>query len=177
NLSETDSNNESDNEHKMYRNEARKKLKNYRKNMEKYMKSKQQKSLKFKIGDIVTLRIPVKDRSKTDRPNLPCKIIEKLYKNYYKLGCKSGILNISYNGSNLEPMSLNNLSELDNIPNNTISVREASRLQNISEVEISDTKCNCKKTFCSTFRCICKKSGKYCNVNCHPGEEDCNNPP
>ncbi|CAI2193773.1 12517_t:CDS:1, partial [Funneliformis geosporum] len=154
---ETDSNNESDNKHMMYRNEARKKLKNYRKNMEKYMKFKQQKSLKFKIGDIVTLKIPVKDHSKTNRPNLSCKVIKKLYKNYYKLGYKSGILNISYNRSNLELTSLNNLSELDNIPNNTISVRETSRLQNISEVEISDIKCNCKKTFCSIFRCICKK--------------------
>ncbi|CAI2179474.1 7727_t:CDS:1, partial [Funneliformis geosporum] len=56
-------------------------------------------------------------------PNLPCKIIEKLYKNYYKLGCKSGILNISYNGSNLEPISLNSLSELNNISNNIISIK------------------------------------------------------
>ncbi|CAI2187128.1 2351_t:CDS:2, partial [Funneliformis geosporum] len=82
------------------------------------------------------------DCSETDRPNLPCKIIEKFRLQIWNL-------NISYNGSNLEPKSLNNLSELDNIPNNTISVREASRLQNIFEVEISGIKC----------------------------EKDCNNPP
>ena len=142
--------------------------------MKDYMKSKQN-SLKFNIGDLVTLKIPANDRFKTDRPNLPCKIIEKLYKNYYRLGCKSGILETTYSGNNLEPMVLESLSKLNNIPNNTISVREASRLQNISENEVSDIKCQCKKTFCSTNHCICKKKGRNCNTNCHPGQE-CNNP-
>ncbi|CAI2201096.1 2037_t:CDS:1, partial [Funneliformis geosporum] len=80
-------------------------------------------------------------RFKTNRPNIPCKIIEKLPKNNYKLGCKSGILEIPYNGNNLEPIKLNSLPELDNIPNDIISVRVASRLQNISKIEISDVKC------------------------------------
>ena len=172
---ETDSSKESDNNHKVYRNEAKKNLKDYRKKMEDYMKSKQN-SLKFKVGDLVTLKIPVNDHFKIDRSNLPCKIIEKLYKNNYRLGCKSGILEIVYNRNNLEPMALNSLPELNNIPNNTISVREASRLQNISENEVSDIKCQCKKTFCSTNHYICKKSGRTCNINCHPTNQDCNNP-
>src|SRR6266542_2289743 len=120
---ETDSNKESDNNHKVYRNEAKKNLKDYRKKMENYMKSKQN-YLKFKVGDLITLKIPVNDCFKTDRPNLPCKIIKKLYKNNYRLGCKSEILEIVYNGNNLEPMTLNSLPELNNIPNNNISVRE-----------------------------------------------------
>ena len=142
--------------------------------MKDYMKSKQN-SLKFNVGDLVTLKIPANDHFKTDRPNLSCKIIEKLYKNNYRLGCKFGILETTYNGNNLEPMALNSLPELNNIPNNTISVREASKMQNISENEVSDIKCQCKKTFCSTNRCICKKKGRNCNTNCHPGQ-DCNNP-
>lgn len=138
------------------------------------MKSKQQNSLSFKVGDIVVLKIPANDRFKTNRPNLPCKIIKKLSKNNYKLGCKSGILKVSYNGNYLEPIALNNLPELDNIPNNLISIREASKLQNISGIDNSDIKCKCKKTLCSTYHCICKKDGKRCNINCHPGI-NCNN--
>ncbi len=163
--------------HETYRNEAWKKLRNYRDQMENYMKSKQQKSLCFNIGDLVALKISGKDRFKTDKPNLPCKIIEKLPKNNYKLGCMSGILEIPYNGNNLEPIKLDSLPELDNIPNNIICVREASRLQNISEIETSDIRCQCKKTFCSTLHCACKKAGKRCNANCYPNNNDCNNSP
>ena len=88
-----DFNNDNDN-HETYRNEARKKLRSYTNKMQDYMKSKS--SLDFNIGDIVALKIPANNRFKTDRPNLICKIIEKLPKNNYKLGCKFRILDISY---------------------------------------------------------------------------------
>ncbi len=62
---------------------------------------------------MITLKIPVNDHFKTDRPNLPCKIIEKLYKNNYRLGCKSEILEIIYNGNNLEPIALNTVHDIN----------------------------------------------------------------
>ena len=160
----------------MYRSEARRNLRSYRDHMKDYMNSKS--SLDFNVGDIVAVKIPSKDRFKTDRPNLICKITEKLPKNNYKLGCKFGMLDISYNGNNLEPVKLNNLPELENIPAGVhISVRTTSRMQNMPEVEVSDIRCGCKKTFCSTLHCNCRKAGKRCNINCHPDNNDCNNPP
>src|SRR5690242_4459599 len=50
----------------------------------------------FEVGSIVVLSIPRIDRHNVDRSLLPCKIIEKT-KGKYRLGCASGILDVTYN--------------------------------------------------------------------------------
>src|SRR2546430_1850402 len=72
--------------------------------------------------------MPKIDRSDIDRPTLPCKIIKVTENNQYILGSRYGIINIYYSPGEIEPLGTNHFSELDNIPHNEISVREASHL-------------------------------------------------
>ena len=59
-----------------------------------------------------------------DRLSLPCKIVEKT-NGKYQLGCASGILNVMYGANKLNLVEAAEFPELDNIPQRTISLREA----------------------------------------------------
>ncbi|CAB4388860.1 unnamed protein product [Rhizophagus irregularis] len=67
--------------------------------------AKSKHKLEYEIGKYIKILIPKIDRFDTDRPVLPCKVIEKLNYNdtfKYRLGCISGILNNLYCADELE---------------------------------------------------------------------------
>ncbi|PKY47247.1 hypothetical protein RhiirA4_462376 [Rhizophagus irregularis] len=94
------------------------------------MIAKSKHKLKYEIGEYVKILIPKIDRFDTDRPVLPCKIIEKLNYNdtfKYRLGCINGILNNLYCADELDPFGVKEYLKLDHISTDNISVREAAR--------------------------------------------------
>ncbi|CAB4437781.1 unnamed protein product [Rhizophagus irregularis] len=68
----------------------------------------------------------------------------------------------------INPLGVNQFSELEIIPTSTITVREAARLQNIGLT--SGTICNCKGN-CNSNRCYCRKMGNNCGSRCHGGRQ------
>ncbi|CAG8640903.1 8839_t:CDS:2, partial [Cetraspora pellucida] len=109
---------------------ARKELQLYIEGMTKQM-LKKRKLTEFNIGDFVRIGIPKIDRFAIDHPNLPCKVIGKTENQQYRLGCKYGIINVCYSSGEIETLGTSTYPELDIIPSDQISVREASRLQSV----------------------------------------------
>ena len=72
----------------------------------------------FEKGTIVKSQFHFIDRYNVDRSLLPCKIVEKT-NGKYRLGCASGILNVN----ELNLVEAAEFPELDNIPQQTISLR------------------------------------------------------
>ncbi|KAF0385547.1 retrotransposon nucleocapsid protein [Gigaspora margarita] len=89
---------------------------------------KKRKLVDFKVGDFVRINILKIDRFSIDHPTLPCKILEKTRENRYKLGCKFGVISICYSSSELEALGAITYPELNKIPSDKISIREAVRL-------------------------------------------------
>ncbi|CAG8643340.1 13790_t:CDS:1, partial [Cetraspora pellucida] len=112
------------------------------------------------------------DQSSTDRKALPCKIVEVLPNNLYRLGCIAGIINKCYSANEMELMGSQEFTELENIPNSLIGVHEATLAQSAST--IASIRCNCY-TKCDQNRCRCKKAGIVCGSNCHPSSNRCVN--
>ena len=134
-------------------------------------KRNKKRQLVFGIGESVRILIPRIDRTGIDRRSLPCKVLEVLEGGFYRLGCAHGVLNSCYQPCNMESIS-SNFTELDNIPNNRISLTEAARLQ--SSAVIQGSVCHCKSN-CNTNRCLCKRSGIGCGSRCHPSQSKCVN--
>src|SRR6185369_9698957 len=115
----------------------------------------------FEVGSIVVLSISRIDRHIVDRPLLPCKIIEKT-KGKYRLGCASGILDVTYGANELNLVEAD-FPELDNIPSRKLSLREAAKTQSV--VSGRQTRCMCKRA-CFDSRCSCRKAQQKCNIHC-----------
>jgi hypothetical protein len=127
----------------------------------------------FEVGSIVVLSIPRIDRHIVDRPILPCKIVEKT-EGKYRLGCASGILDITYGANELNPVEAD-YPELDNIPIQRLSLREAARTQSVVDVVAGrQTKCMCQSA-CLSSRCRCRKAQQKCNIYCHKTSSNCQN--
>src|SRR5437762_1997049 len=75
-------------------------------------------------------------------------------------------INVYYSPGEIEPLGTMHFPELENLPSNKISVREAARLQSTGPV--TGAICNCKGN-CDNSRCRCKKVGKNCGSRCHNG--------
>ncbi|CAG8605186.1 9690_t:CDS:2, partial [Scutellospora calospora] len=114
--------------HEYLRNAARRDLQLYTEAMMNQM-LKKRKMVDYHIGDLMHINVPKIDRYSTDRPTLPCKIIN-IVDNKYQVACKFGIINVCYTSGKLEPLGTIAYLDLDEIPSNKLSVREASRLQN-----------------------------------------------
>lgn len=128
----------------------------------------------FEVGSVVVLSIPRIDRNIVDRPLLPCKIIEKP-NGKYRLGCASGILEVTYDANELNLVKTADFPELENIPPQRITLREAARSQSVvGVVSGRQTKCICKGT-CIDSRCGCKKAKQKCNERCHKTNSSCRN--
>ncbi|PKK65493.1 hypothetical protein RhiirC2_786073 [Rhizophagus irregularis] len=82
------------------------------------------------------------------------------------LGSKFGIIGVYYSASELEPLGTETFPELEVIPSNKISIREAAHLQSAGLV--SGGICNCKGE-CNSNKCHCKKAGGDCSSRCHSG--------
>ncbi|CAG8721565.1 8956_t:CDS:1, partial [Ambispora leptoticha] len=151
--------------HEILRQSARQSLEAYTEKMVQQMSKGKRKLTGYEINDLVRVAIPKIDRFSIDRPTLPCKILDKTENNKYQLGSKFGIIEVLYFASELEPLGTTSFPELDIIPSNKISIREAGRLQSMGP---SCAICSCKSD-CSNNRCRCKKSGGKCGSRCHGG--------
>jgi hypothetical protein len=152
--------------HELLRNMARQDLQCYTEKMVNQMNKSKKRIKEYQIGDLVRIAVPKIDRCSVDRPTLPCKIIERTENDKYGIGSKFGIIEVYYTANELEPLGAASFPELDNIPSNKISIREASRLQ--SAGSMSGSICNCKGE-CNSNKCRCKKIGGSCNSRCHSG--------
>jgi|SRR6185369_2118518 len=101
------------------------------------------------------------------------------------MSCKSGIINVAYPAAELELLENQDIQELYFTPIKEISIREASRLQNVIIENNNNNNnddnnnddynennyrvCNCKKSNCNTRICPCKKHGTICTSHCHKG--------
>ncbi|CAG8699539.1 14115_t:CDS:1, partial [Acaulospora morrowiae] len=61
----------------------------------------------------------------TDRKAFPCKIVDVLPNDQYHLSCATDIINRYYLANEMELMGSQEFSELENIPNIPVGVREA----------------------------------------------------
>jgi hypothetical protein len=128
----------------------------------------------FQEGTIVTISVPPIDRHSMDRALLPCKIIERT-NGKYRLGCASGILNVTYGANALNLVGLAEFPELNEIPQRRISVREAARGQSlVRTAPSSQVRCNCKGA-CADGRCSCRKTKQKCTTQCHKDSAKCLN--
>ena len=116
-------------QHEILRNMARQDLQDYTNKMANQMSKGRKRIKEYQIGDLVRVAVPKIDRFSVDRPTLPCKIMEKTENNKYSLGSKFGIIGVYYSASELEPLGTETFPELEVIPLNKISIREAARLQ------------------------------------------------
>ncbi|CAB5215589.1 unnamed protein product [Rhizophagus irregularis] len=153
-------------QHEVLRNMARQDLQDYTNKMANQMSKGRKRIKEYQIGDLVRVAVPKIDRFSVDRPTLPCKIMEKTENNKYSLGSKFGIIGVYYSASELEPLGTETFPELEVIPLNKISIREAARLQSAGLV--SGGICNCKGE-CNSNKCRCKKAGGDCSSRCHSG--------
>ena len=146
---------------------ARQNLQSYTDKMANQMNKGKKRIKEYQIGDLVRVSIPKIDRFSVDRPTLPCKIIEKSENDKYGLGSKFGIIEIYYSANELEPLGVESFPELNDIPINKISIREAARLQSVGSG--LGNICNCKSEYNSN-KCCYKKAGSNCNSRCHSGK-------
>ncbi|RGB40611.1 hypothetical protein C1646_663765 [Rhizophagus diaphanus] len=113
-------------QHEILRNMARQDLQDYTNKMANQMSKGRKRIKEYQIGDLVRVAVPKIDRFSIDRPTLPCKIMEKTENNKYSLGSKFGIIGVYYSTSKLELLETETFSELEVIPSNKISIREAA---------------------------------------------------
>jgi len=151
--------------HGILREAARKDLENYTKKMVNQMNKGRKRPNSFEVGDLVRISVPKIDHFGINRPTLPCKILEKI-NDKYRLGSQFGVINVFYSAGEIDPLGVNQFPELETIPLNTITVREAARLQNVGLN--SGTICNSKGN-CNSKKCYCRKMGNNCGSRCHSG--------
>ncbi|CAG8618742.1 14120_t:CDS:1 [Cetraspora pellucida] len=128
--------------------------------------------LKYSINDYICIAVSRIDCNAIDQPTLPCKVIEELPKETYRLQCKSGILETIYNANEIIPLGPLEYEELEVCQDKIISVQEAARMQSVSTV--TGTKCNCKGE-CKINSCSCRRSNLVCGNGCHPHSNKCKN--
>ncbi|PKK59516.1 hypothetical protein RhiirC2_794731 [Rhizophagus irregularis] len=115
--------------HQVLRNFAYQNLKTYITKKISTMIVKSKHKLKYEIEKYIKILISKIDRFGTDQPVLPCKVIEKLNYNdifKYYFECISEILNNLYYADELNSFEVKEYPELDHIPTDNISVKEAA---------------------------------------------------
>jgi hypothetical protein len=181
------------NSHYYLRQNARHNVQIYTEKMKNFMlkKNNTKRKREFSVGDCVRLLIPKVDKQPLDHNYLLCKIIKKYDNDIYQLACKSGIINVGFPAAELELLENRDVPELYMMPTRKISIREASRLQNViirnnnsmndnennnsddnnnqNNVGSNNRICNCKKNNCNTRTCPCKKHNTICTSSCHKG--------
>lgn len=146
----------------------------------------------LEIKSCVTIPIPDVDRSKADFRNIigikngvNCIIrnitltkilfsgvvMEVTEDNLYKIGTKEGILPQLYSRNQIS-FSDTQFLQIEEVPNQTISLREANTKESIVGGQ-GFTRCGCT-TKCKSNRCKCRKKGQLCNSRCHNSLNCCN---
>ena len=155
-----------DTHHEILRKAACKDLQIYTDKMANQMNKGRKRVKEYQVGDLVRVAVPKIDRFSVDRPSLPCKIMEKTENGKYRLGSKFGLIEIYYSSGELELLGTAAFPELDEIPSNIITIREAARLQSVGLTSVGI--CNCKSE-CNSNKCRCKRGGGNCGSRCHSG--------
>ncbi|RGB33243.1 hypothetical protein C1646_761904 [Rhizophagus diaphanus] len=122
--------------HEILRNMARQDLQDYTNKMANQMNKGRKRIKEYQIGDLVRVAIPKIDRF------------------------------MYYSTSELEPLGTETFPELEVIPLNKISIREAARLQSAGLVSGGIYN---RKGECNSNKCRCKKAGGDCSSKCHSG--------
>ena len=150
--------------HQFYRQKASQHIVRNAQRMSAYY-NKKCKTPQFSLNQYVTIQIPKNERSATDFPRLPCKIIQQSGNENvnYKLATKHGILKGVYRAGDLMPFS----SKINPDLSRDITLREAALAENPSNQFIKK-KCHCIGP-CDNNKCSCKKNSIECSSHCHPG--------
>ena len=159
--------------HKMRKQLNSNKEKNAAMMIKKHDHKRNKKTVEFKVGDCVSVKIPRIDRTGTSFARLPGKVckIASHKQQFYGILTQWGILNDNYLPSDLEPYSGVVNVNLDNYEDNysKLSLTEAARLQGLSTglVEAVVKTCNCTGVCKSDGRCSCWSNGEKCGSHCH----------
>ncbi|CAG8499198.1 17356_t:CDS:2, partial [Racocetra fulgida] len=100
--------------------------------MSNQMLKKNKNPCEYSINDYVCLMVPKINHNSIDQYTLPCKIIEELPNQTYRLQCKNGILDSTYCANEIMPLGLAIYEELEVCQEKTIGIREAARMQSTS---------------------------------------------
>jgi hypothetical protein len=135
--------------------------------------SKRQDIEHFKIGDIISVKIPYENRISIDNRQLFGRIPVEPYSHRYRIVTLSGII------KRLIP-----IEELDIIervlwpdiviPDTSTEVTLTLAAKKASTSERVGISCQCKGP-CKSKRYKCYKEGKDCNIHCHRDDHDCSN--
>ena len=114
------------------------------------------------IGDCVVVPVPDVDRGRGDHRNVKA-VILSVEDGFYKIGTESGKLNGFYTRNQFSTCD-ENLMEIDSVPENEISLRQAAQLTS-SGTGQGFFFCRCRIK-CSG-RCKCMKNERLCISKCH----------
>jgi hypothetical protein len=127
----------------------------------------------FKIGDIISIKIPREDRTSTDNRRLFGRILAEPYSHRYRIVILSGIIKRLIPTKELGIVERVLWSDIV-IPDTSIEVTLTLAAREASTSERVGISCQCKG-FCKSKRCKCYKEGKDCSVHCHRDDHDCSN--
>jgi len=127
-----------------------------------------------KVGDNITIPIPLVDRGRGDPRNIVGVIVDRDENDLYKISVKGGILNGKYSRNQFDLCNYALLTTNDVSQDNEISLREAVQCESNCGGQ-GFLRCNCAGTSrCQTNRCKCFKAKMKCNSRCHSALT-CNN--
>ena len=142
--------------------------------------NKTHKMYSFKVGDIVTVAILLKDKAVNDLPRMKAEVITISHKNCFWLWTEYGVLANYYSTSELNLIPPELLEPLvawlagSSKLSLTLTLYAAAALRSLA----SHIPVNCEyKIKCDTQRCICVKSHVKCTQYYHSGYWNCNNLP
>ncbi|CAF0949887.1 unnamed protein product [Brachionus calyciflorus] len=132
----------------------------------KHDRKRNKRTVLFKKGDCVSLKIPSIDVGGSELSRLPC-IVKEMIHDKYQLVCEYGIIESHLRIEELELYSGLLEFEVDKVTE-MISIRAAAalagnRTKAIKEIEVE---CDCTGK-CNTKQCKCIKANLKCNSHCH----------
>ena len=124
----------------------------------------------FNVGDPVSIAVPKIDRSSTDLPRIPGRVVKVNGSKQptYTVGTAFGLLKTALRAGDLQRYT----GAVTVVDNTSISLREAANRTNpVNRFTRNSCKCT---TACTTARCSCRKNNIACSTRCH-GSRTCKN--
>ena len=124
----------------------------------------------FNVGDPVSIAVPKIDRSATDLPRIPGRVVKVNGSKQptYTVGTAFGLLKTALRAGDLQHYT----GAVTVVDDTSISLREAANRTNpVNKFTRNSCKCT---TACTTARCPCRKKTIACSTHCH-GSRTCNN--
>jgi len=120
-----------------------------------------------KVGDNVTVPVPLVDRGRGDSRNIMGVIVDRDENDLYRIAVKGGVLDGKYSRNQFDLCSQILLLPSDVCQNVEISLRNAVQQESRCGGQ-GFLKCNCSGAIrCQTNRCKCFKAKVQCNSRCH----------